>query len=203
MKVELHLHTSRYSACATATPAELMEALIAAGYEAVFITEHDATWSQWELEQLQGEHPNIRIFAGVELSLPRGSFQHLLVLGTCDRQYLSWCDDPAALLDKARREGCLTALAHPFRWEESSRMLGQGLRPDAIELRTCNHDGAAAERAIRTARDVGLKCVNAGDVHGLDVIGCFWIETDRPLKSAQDIRSIVLEGAYRNCSRDA
>ena len=202
MKVELHLHTSRYSACGTATPAELMEALIAAGYEAVFITEHDALWSPWELDQLQGEYPRIRIFPGVELSLPRGAFQHLLVLGTSDLQYLSMSDDPAAILDKARRENCLTILAHPFRWEEASRMLGQGLRPDAIEYRTCNQDGAAAEQALQTARQLSLPCVNTGDTHGLDFIGRFWIETPLALRDAADIRGIVLDGAYRNCSRD-
>ena len=203
MKVELHLHTSRYSACATATPAQLMEALIASGYEAVFITEHDAVWGRWELEQLQGQFPGIRIFPGVELSLPRGTFQHLLILGACDPHYLAMCDDAAAVLDKARREGHLTVLAHPFRWEEASRMLAQGLRPDAIEHCSCNHNGLAAEQAMRAARHLHLPCVNAGDVHGLDFVGRFWIETDRPVNGAQDIRTIVLDGAYRNCSREA
>ncbi len=201
MKVELHLHTSRYSVCSTATPTELMEALVAAGYQAVFITEHDTLWDPWELEQLQGQFPAIRIFPGMELSLPRGSFQHLVVLGTHDRRYLEMSDDPAAILAKARQDGCLTILAHPHRWEEASKMLGEGLRPDAIEYRTSNQDGPTAELALRTAAQLGLPCVNTGDVHGLDLVGRFWIETARPLQDAKDIRTMIVEGTYCNCAR--
>jgi len=85
MKVELHLHTSRYSGCATATPFELMEALIGYGYDAVFVTEHDTVWPDWELRQLQEEFQDIRILPGVELTLGPDQTQHLLVLGTQDR----------------------------------------------------------------------------------------------------------------------
>ena len=91
MKVELHLHTRRYSGCATATPAEMMRTLIAAGYEAVYITEHDAVWSAAEIAELQEAFPPIRIFPGVELSVGTGvmPLQHLLVLGTTDPDLLA------------------------------------------------------------------------------------------------------------------
>ena len=65
MKVELHLHTFRYSGCSTATPQQLMAELIRCGYEAVYITEHDTMWSDWEIDNLQKEFPQIRIFPGV------------------------------------------------------------------------------------------------------------------------------------------
>ena len=57
MKVELHLHTSRYSACAVCRPAEMMNGLIARGYEAVYITEHDAVWETAELNDLRRQFP--------------------------------------------------------------------------------------------------------------------------------------------------
>ena len=81
MKVELHLHTSRYSGCSTATPAALMRKLVEAGYEAVYITEHDAVWPEREIARLQEDFPAIRIFAGVELSLGTDvmPLEHLLV----------------------------------------------------------------------------------------------------------------------------
>ena len=41
MKVELHLHTSRYSLCAVDSPAQMMLRYIDAGYQAVYITEHE------------------------------------------------------------------------------------------------------------------------------------------------------------------
>jgi len=197
MKVELHLHTSRYSACATATPFELMRALIDAGYDAAYITEHDAVWRDWEIEHLQAEFPQIRIFGGVELTVSDGPLQHLLVLGTSDPEYLA-IRDPQHVLEKAHREGHLVVLAHPFRWDGADRLLELGLLPDAIEYYTCNHDVRAAEKSLRAADRLDLRLLNAGDVHGVEAVGRFWIETDQPVERADDIRRIVLTGHYRN-----
>ena len=49
MKVELHLHTSRHSPCARHRPEELLTRLVATGYDAVYLTEHDALWGEGEL----------------------------------------------------------------------------------------------------------------------------------------------------------
>ncbi len=43
-----------------------------------------------------------------------------------------------------------------------------------------------------------LPLVNAGDVHALAAIDRFWIDTDRGLQDADDIREIVLDRAYLN-----
>jgi len=203
MKVELHLHTHRYSPCAHHTPAEAMERLIRAGYGAVYITEHDAVWSDWELEELASQFPPIRVFPGVEVAtspLPDERFQHLLVLGTNDRRYVELADRPAEILARAAEEGCLTVLAHPYRWPGSAQMLKEGLLPDALEYHTCNHDSGMAEQARLASAELSLPLVNAGDVHALNFIGRFWTETDQPLQAAKDIRGIVLAGKYRNCT---
>ncbi|MDY7011458.1 MAG: PHP domain-containing protein [Planctomycetota bacterium] len=198
MKVELHCHTSRYSACGRATPSELMERMIQIGYDAVYITEHDAVWNDWEIDQLQQGFPDIQIFGGVELSTGPERMQHLLVLGTTDRAYTK-IDDVAEILEKARDEGHLTVLAHPFRWEGGAEMLDRGLRPDAIEYRTGNHDAICAGLSEAAAGQHSLPLVNVGDVHGLDFLNRFWIETNMPLQKADDIRTVVLKGAYDNC----
>jgi predicted metal-dependent phosphoesterase TrpH len=198
MKVELHLHTNRHSECAVATPAECMERLVQTGYGAVYITEHDAIWSEWEIAQLQAGYPNLRIFPGVELTLSADPIQHLVVLGTTDAAYLL-LDDPADILAKARAEGHLTILAHPFRWSGAARLLERGLRPDALEGRTSNHNVNEAALAEAEAEKLELRLVHAGDAHGLHSIGRFWIETDRALKRAGDIRAAVLNGRYVNC----
>ncbi len=197
MKVELHLHTSRYSACSKATPAELMERLVQSGYEAVFITEHDAVWSEREIEQLQQGFPDIRIFPGVELSTGPQKMQHLLILGTTDPEYTR-LGDVAEILAKARDEGHLTVLAHPFRWEGGAEMLDNGLLPDALEFRTNNQNRKKAKIAADAAERLGLPLVNSGDVHGLKFVNHFWIETDMPLGKATNIRAVVLNRAYVN-----
>ncbi len=197
MKVELHLHTTRYSACSIGPPDTLMRMLAQAGYHAAFITEHDQVWSDEELDELQAFFPKIRIFPGMELSIDHGT-RHLLVLGTNDPAYLE-ISDTAAIITRARSLGHLTVLAHPFRWEARDNSIWNGPLPDALEYRTNNHDEPQAEMSHRVAGNLKLPLVNAGDVHCMDMINQFWIETERPLKQADDIRKIILAGEYKNC----
>ncbi len=197
MKVELHLHTSRYSGCASATAYQLMQALIDARYDAVYITEHDAIWTHWELEALQKEFPSVRILPGMELTISREPLQHLVVLGTNDPTYLE-LDSIGDILDKARDSGHLTVLAHPCRWPGAAELLGHGLLPDALEYETCNHNPAQACKAKALADKYKLPLVNAGDTHALSFLGRFWIETHEPVLASGDIRELVLGGRYDN-----
>jgi hypothetical protein len=201
MKVELHLHTKRYSPCAVNTPEEMLLGLIARGYEAVFFTEHDALWSSRDIARLQERFPQIRIFPGLEKTLHHPSdesFQHLLILGTTSSDYL-FMDDAEAIIDRAAEENLPTILAHPFRWAGSSDMLDEGLYPDAIECRTCNHSIGQAEYSRKAAAKMGMQLVNGGDAHGLRMLGRYWIETQRPFNRAQHLRDILLAGEYDLC----
>ncbi|MCL2700134.1 MAG: PHP domain-containing protein [Phycisphaerae bacterium] len=195
MKVELHSHTMRYSGCATVTPAKLMAAAIKLRYDAVFITEHDAVWDDWELDNLRRDFPGIRIFPGVEITLP--NTDHLLVLGTNDREYLK-LGQPELIIARARQAGHLTVLAHPFRWEKPYSLLDAGPLPDAVEFRTLNSDARAGEQAQVAAARLRLPLVNAGDTHATDMLGHFWIETHADLVTGREIYDIVRSGLYEN-----
>ncbi len=197
MKVELHLHTHRHSLCAVNSAEEMMHRLIETGYQAVYLTEHDTIWPPQERQALQAEFPDIRIYSGVELSI---TSHHLLVLGTSDTEYLR-IGRMEDVLQKARQEGHLTILAHPFRWEGAAEMLERGLRPDALECQTNNHTPEAGRMARRAAKKLSLPLVNAGDIHAMTMIDRFWIETTDALKSADDIRDIVCGGLYQNAQR--
>jgi len=197
MKVELHLHTSRYSGCAIASPEELMARLVRTGYEAVYITEHNTVWPEDELARLRAAFPTIRIFSGLELTLHLPVNHDLLILGTNDPGYLG-CTESVEAIKRARAEGCLTVLAHPFRWEDPGELLKGRLLPDALEYQTNNHDSISAGQAKLVAEGLHLPIVNAGDVHALRFVNRFWIETDRPVDDPHDIRGIVIENQYRN-----
>lgn len=197
MKIQLHLHTSVYSACAKATPDRLMKKLIETGFDAVFITEHNAVWREWEIERLQQRYPDIKIYPGVEITVGQESFQHLLVLGTVDPAFLEMSDEQE-ILEEARARGHLTILAHPFRWPDGHDMLDRGNYPDAIEYRTSNHGTEEGLQTLQAAERFNLPVVNAGDVHDLDMVDSFWIEAEWEIFSPDDIREIILEGAYTN-----
>jgi hypothetical protein len=205
LKVELHCHTSRYSGCATATPEAMVRAMVEAGYGAAYLTEHDTVWPEDALAALQADHPAIRLFPGVELTVGTESFAHLLVLGTCDPSYLQ-IRHVQDVVARAREDGHLTVLAHAFRYEDepdTRHLLESGWRPDALEHRTNNQDGPAAATAAEVAGRLGIPLVNTGDLHSLDMVGKFWIECDAPLAVANDIRRVILDGAYGNRAFDA
>lgn len=195
MKIELHCHTTRYSGCAVASPEELLTEASRLGYEALFFTEHDAVWPERKLRAMRKRFQGIRIFGGVEVTLITG--EHLLVLGTSDAEFTRLGNRPGDLLSKARRAGCLTVLAHPFRWQGAHDLLLNGRRPDAMEYLSCNHQGTAAADSLALAGELSLPVVNAGDVHDLDMLGQCWIRSDRPIETNGDIREVVVNGAYR------
>lgn len=200
MKTELHLHTSRYSGCAKNTPEEMLARLRELKYEAVFLTEHDALWPQEQVQALQRDWPDIRIFPGVELTLHnlRG-FSHLLLLGATETEFLGMTD-PAQVLACARQREYPAILAHPYRWEGSADLLEKGLYPDAIECATPNVLPPQAVLAQAAAGELNMPVVNTGDVHSVEFLGQHWIETDEPFETPAQLRRLLLAGRYQNRS---
>jgi len=202
MKVELHCHTARYSHTALddpnqmVPPARLVQAMITAGYDAMYITEHDVVWPDDELAQLQAAVPQIKIFPGVELNICNNKY-HLLVLGTNDPQY-TLMKNEGDVVEKAHAEGHLTVLAHPWMYAEGAEKLWSGPLPDAMEGLSNKGGGRISDQEIVKAitRWPVRPLVNASDVHPLSHINRFWIETNRPLVEADDIREIILAGDY-------
>lgn len=202
MKIELHLHTNRHSPCSRNTPDEMMLQLAEEGYDGVFLTEHDILWDEEELMELRERHPGIRIWPGVERTFchERGTC-HLLILGATDPRFLEMTD-PGDIFALARQNRHLTVLAHPFRWEGSNELIAQGFFPDAMEYRSYNHDAVQGQMSWVSANRLGIRLINAGDSHGLDAIGQFWIETTGPIEFPTDLYQAILQKRYENCSRE-
>ncbi len=197
MKVELHLHTCRYSHCSVDGPEAMLSACQDEGYEVVCLTEHDVVWPEAEIGALARQFPELTILPGIERSI-RG--QHLLILGTSDPIWLEMTE-PGPILQTAAETPCLTVLAHPFRWPGGAEMLsGPGPMPDAVEHMTGNQQGKQAASAVAAARARGLRWVNSSDAHSTDMLGQYWVETAGPIETAGQLREAILSGAYGNCS---
>ncbi len=201
MKTEIHLHTNRYSGCAHNDPALTMRRLVEKGYEAVYITEHDHVWTDEELSGIRKDFPSLKIYPGIELTIDCSinGVCHLLVLGTNDPVYIDIADDPAEVMAVAAERNHLTILAHPFRWPGTDDLLDIA-QPDALEYQTCNQSGDAVRQSRECSEKIKAPLVNAGDIHTLDMIGRFWIDTRDKLASPEDIRRAILERRYLNCS---
>jgi predicted metal-dependent phosphoesterase TrpH len=200
MKVEIHSHTEVYSHCSTVPPRELIAMAEASGYDAIFITEHNRVWPSRDLAELREMCENIRIFGGIEISLPHR--HDLLVLGPEDPIYETMTS-PEEVLAQACADGFLTVLAHPFRYHAEGELPGFCRLVDALETRTCNHsDPEHLEAAHRYADQYNIAEVYSSDAHGLNFMNKFWIETKGSFRTPQDFRHIVLSGHFENKTRD-
>jgi len=197
VKVELHCHTAPRSGCAECSADSLLDAYAMAGYHAVYLTDHDEVWPDDELDDLRSRHPGILIYPGIERSVGSEGYQHLLLLGTNNPEYLAIIDE-VEILKKAREEDVLSILAHPFIAHDTYTMLQKGLFPDTLEGRTGGHDVDQSAMSERIARKFKLKIINSGDAHSVEHVGRFWIETSVQLFRAADIRGVVLGGHYQN-----
>ena len=79
IRIDLHVHTRRYSPCAEALdPDHLPERLESLGLDGLVITEHDHLWSTEDIEYLNRRMRHGRIYRGVEVSSRNG---HFIVIG--------------------------------------------------------------------------------------------------------------------------
>lgn len=198
MKVEIHCHTDTYSPCSRIPPRELIAMADAAGYDAIFITDHGKIWSPADVAGLHELSDRLRVFPGIEISFPNG--RDLLVLGADSPIYES-LQTPSEVFAQACADGYLTVIAHPYRWHDD--MPDFFTLADAAEILTCNHpDEDMATRARAYVEEHRMAGVYSSDAHGLNFMNKFWIETEESFETPQEFRRIVVAGRYQNRSRE-
>ena len=78
-KVDLHVHTSERSPCAIASEDEQIRAAIAAGLDAIFITDHHRLVPVEQLDALNRTFAPFRIFGGIEVTSQGEDFRYWLI----------------------------------------------------------------------------------------------------------------------------
>ncbi len=118
MKIDHHLHTSRYSPDSEIDPIKLVKHASKIGLDGLVITEHDYQWEPDELAELADRAAPLVVFSGAEISAREG---HFLVYG------LPTIDEAppgialADLLKVVRSHHAAIVAAHPFRWDQPLR----------------------------------------------------------------------------------
>lgn len=198
MKVEIHCHTDRYSPCSQISPRELVAMAEASGYDALFITDHHKVWSRDELAALQEQTSRVRLYSGIEITLPERV--DILVLGAQDPVYET-LRTPDAVFAQAAADGLATIIAHPYRWME--RLPGYCALADAVETRTCNHGQEGwIQSSLRYAIENRMTTVHSSDAHGLNFMNKFWIETFDAFHTPQEFRRAIITEKFSNRSRE-
>lgn len=188
--IDLHVHTSRYSSCSLIPDRDLPRAAEVAGLSAVVITEHERQWTKRELGKLRGLAPGVLLLRAVELTLPEGDF---VVHGLPEVKHLYDIKRADELIGKVRESGGLTVWAHPFRWGEPVEAFAEYVRPDAVEVASCNMNESVRKKAKALASRLKLPTVTASDAHRVAQIGEHRLTLPRPVTDEQDLVACLRE----------
>lgn len=194
MLVDLHVHTSRYSACGKSSPEEMVERALEVGLDALVFTEHHVIWPERELKALQSAYPEVHIYSGVEIETAEG--EDLLVYGVpagfpCERH------TPAAdVVRDARLRGGFVTLAHPLRYRETSLDV-LNARPDGIEVMSIHVLNYARARIEQIANNFRLLPLASSDAHQVQALGLYAIVLQENTTTLPGILSALRSRRYQ------
>ncbi|MGO9914970.1 MAG: PHP-associated domain-containing protein [Isosphaeraceae bacterium] len=185
MKFDHHIHTSRHSPDSDIDPLELVDFAREIGLDGVVITEHDYQWRSQELAALAERAAPLLVFSGAEISAQEG---HFLVFGLPSLGEV-W---PGIALDELLEivqlhEAAIVA-AHPFRWNQPFDEIVAQHGPvfDALELVSNNVTRDTRKKTEALLRRHAMGSTGSSDAHELGVVGCYYTEFDRPIRSLED-----------------
>lgn len=185
MLIDLHVHTSRYSPCGRSTPEEMAARALALGYDAIVLTEHHAVWSAEDAAALERRNPGLRVFRGVEVTSSSGD-DYLLYGGLNGHPFEAGWDE-RAILERARVEGLVIVLAHPFRYRDRAPDIVEEGLIDGVEVLSNNILVANQARASNLAARVGAFATAATDAHHVDTLGLYGTRLREPVDSEEEL----------------
>ena len=199
LRLDIHLHTSRYSGDSQLAPEKLIEKAVATGLDGVVITEHHHIWDPNELAELveAGPAPGFILLSGFEYTSSAGD---ILIYGLepdrC-KEFEPWKLTPGEAVDKAHELGAACVAAHPTR-------LGLGfdekifnLPLDGIEVASCNLTDNEQRLASKLAVDLGILAVAGSDAHELKNTGKYATEFSGPVSNLAQLTDSLKQGMLK------
>ncbi|MCS6977154.1 MAG: PHP domain-containing protein [Gemmatales bacterium] len=191
---DLHIHTNRHSPDSCIDPIALLRRAQALGLSGVVITEHDWLWTPEELEQLQAAVPQVRVFAGIEVSCAEG---HFLAYGVVDPFRVPKGIGIRELCEEVHRQGGAVVAAHPFRWEQPFDSIIEELRPDldGLEIMSSNMDEFCRARAAAIRARQRWSGLGSSDAHREETVGCCFSEFPQEIRDLRDLIEAIRSGS--------
>jgi predicted metal-dependent phosphoesterase TrpH len=182
MLVDLHVHTSRYSACGRATPEEMMRQAVDVGLDGVVLTEHNLVWPDDEIDALRAQFPRLTIWQGVEITSAEGDDYLLYGLTSAaehaDEPHLKHGTEGERLVQRAHELGLVVVLAHPYRYRDEAPAFLAREPVDGIEIMSANILNYAHGRAVALAEELGAFVVATSDGHNTKALGVYAVRFD-------------------------
>ncbi len=196
VKIDHHVHTTRYSPDSDITPKQLIAAAKAAKLDVVVITEHDHQWSEDELAELNQSSPNVLILSGAEVSAREG---HFLVYGLPNLD-----DVPAGvtlrnLLKTVKAHDAAVVAAHPFRWgQDFDEIVSEhGAVFHGVEYVSNNVSPETRASTDRMLKRNPMPRTGSSDGHQPEIVGCYYSEVDAPVRTIADFVAALKAGKVR------
>jgi len=197
-KVDLHVHTSERSPCATSGEEEQIRAAIAAGLEAIFFTDHHRFIPLERLEILNREYAPFRVFGGIEVTSQGEDF---ILLGGREAR-LEVPDWPYSELHAwARANNAFIALAHPFRYHEGVQVDLERFPPDAIEVYSPNIRASSETHIRELAAHLNLPVLCNSDAHTSQRLGQYFNILEQSVFEEQDLFFMLKAGRF-SCQKE-
>ena len=181
MRIDLHVHASNRSACASDDEERQIRAAMAAGLDGLAFTDHFKLVPQARLAELRRAYAPFRIFSGIEITAGQEDW---LVLGLPDPRLERKDWDYPALWSFVRGQGGFIVLAHPFRYGSIIHADLALYPPDGIEVRSNNTPRQREDEIRELAERYGMVPFSNSDAHSNSMIGAFW--NDLPGEPAGD-----------------
>lgn len=198
-KIDLHVH-SVFSGDSTIQPEEIVSHAVAAGLDAVCITEHES-YSLSEPFQEVSRKTHFPVFLAVEYRALEG---HLLIFGV----KVGAADlFPRLTMQKAvdwvHSRGGVAVPAHPYEISMTGSSLGDEVLKlrGLIALETVN--GSLSEEANLkagvAAAQLGIRGIGGSDAHGIQALGKAYTAFPEPIRTMDELVSALRRGGYTAC----
>lgn len=193
VRVDLHVHTRRYSPCAEfVEPMDIAHWAVKAGLRGVVITDHDMLWGDEEIAVLRKGFPRIAFYRGIECSAVGC---HILLIGIDDIGPLCRGIAVEEAVSFGRAQQAVSILAHPYR-DSDPNLLPLGLF-DAIEVASTSFSLTDHYRSSRLAERLGKPQVASSDAHALSRIGFASTEFPSLPADERELAAMIRRGSGR------
>ncbi|HSH70434.1 MAG TPA: PHP domain-containing protein, partial [Deferrisomatales bacterium] len=198
--VDLHVHTSPASPCASSSVEAVIEAAKGIGLDALCLTDHNHVWNPQQVAELSRQS-GLLVLRGNEIVTDQGD---MLVFGFDEE--VRGIIRLAELKARVAAAGGVVLAAHPFRGfltfgaGELGLSVEQAASRDTFRwvdgLETQNGKVTSTENGLagQVAERLELTASGGSDAHHASMVGCYATRFDEPIHSEADLIAALRAG---------
>lgn len=196
MLIDLHNHTSPFSACSIITPEALVDRALDSKLDGLVFTEHD-TWFDDTIRGKLQQHAGVKLqlFTGIEHTIP--GF-HVLSIG--EKIACGPWDSLDDLESCATGRDVVLILAHPWRWgavdrfRDEQEQLEFFRRFDAIEVLSDNLDPQEQLAGWKFCRKHDLAICGGSDAHSPSMAATYATHFSVKIRTETELAAALRSG---------